>query len=289
MKKMNLKLTLVVMSVGVIFSTFISCGKSNDEPTSKNLSFTANGVTFEMIFVEKGSFTMGCTPEQGDGNADEKPPHPVTLTEDYYMGKYEVTQKLWHAVTGNSINYQRSLASASSLNGEGDNFPMYYINYDECVAFCTALNGLLGGQLPAGYTFNLPTEAQWEYAARGGKKSVGYKYSGSHDVNTIAWYGNGDESLSTHPVGTKLQNELGIYDMSGNVWERCRDWYSNTYYSTISSGAINPTGPPTGTTCVLRGGCWYNFEKGVRVSQRINVYPITRYDGTGLRLALVKN
>ncbi|MCL2329186.1 MAG: SUMF1/EgtB/PvdO family nonheme iron enzyme [Bacteroidetes bacterium] len=258
---------------------------------NKNLTFTVNGVPFEMIFVEGGTFTMGCTSELGECQDDAKPAHKVTLP-DYYMSQYEVTQQLWQAVMGTTIYQQRELANPNwQLRGEGDNFPMYYINYDECVNFCKKLNKLLAAQLPEDYKFAIPTEAQWEYAARGGNKSKGYKYSGSNNASEVAWFRN-NSGVSTHPVGLKGKNELGLYDMSGNVDEWCSDLYNSKYYA--KSPAVNPQGPATASTPdkepvqVIRGGSWGDYVENYHVAHRS--YNLSSYGGAyfGLRLTLVQ-
>jgi len=249
----------------------------------KNLPFTVNGVSFEMIFVKGGTFAMGCTSEQSDCGNDERPVHKVTLS-DFYMGKYEVTQKLWQAVMGRNIRQQRDLVKGRSLYGEGGDFPVYYVSYKECEEFCVKLNELLANQLPDSFRFCIPTEAQWEYAARGGEKSKGYLFSGSNIIEQVAWfYENSD--FETHRVGTKKKNELGIYDMSGNVWEWCQDWYHGNYYSTSTS--VNPKGLPFGSMRILRGGSWDNEARFCRVSFRGDDAPSFRYDIFGLRLALI--
>ena len=226
---------------------------------------TVNGVTFTMISVEGGSFVMGATSEQGsDAYNDEKPAHQVTLN-DFYIGKYEVTQELWTAVMG---------SNPSSFTGT--NLPVESVSWDDCQTFISKLNELTGK------TFRLPTEAEWEYAARGGNKSKGYKYSGSNTIDDVAWYSS-NSSSKTHEVGTKAPNELGIYDMSGNVYEWCSDWYGS--YST--SAQVDPTGPSTGSYRVLRGGRWSNNARYCRVSNRGNDTPSNRYYGSGFRLVLV--
>lgn len=248
------------------------------EDKSKEM-FTVNGVSFTMFFVEGGTFTMGATSEQGnEADKDEKPAHQVTLS-DYYIGQTEVTQGLWKAVMGTTVSKQRDKVDRSwHLRGEGDNYPMYYINWDECQEFVNKLNSLLSSQL-GDLRFALPTEAQWEYAARGGKKSNGYKYSGSNTLGNVAWHTD-NSSSATHPVGTKAPNELGIYDMSGNVWEWCQDWYGS--YS--SSSQTNPTGAYSGSNRVRRGGSWDYGAGGCRVSLRICNAPAFRYFNLGLRL-----
>ena len=223
--------------------------------------FTVNGVSFTMIAVEGGTFQMG---EQGSGAGDnEKPVHSVTLS-DYYIGETEVTQELWEAVMGSNPS-----------NFKGSKKPVEKVSWNDCQEFITKLNNLTGKN------FRLPTEAEWEYAARGGNKSQGYKYSGSNTRGNVAWYYDNSGS-KTHDVKTKQANELGIYDMSGNVWEWCQDWYGS--YS--SSSQTNPTGPSSGSDRVCRGGCWSNAAILSRVSFRSYNSPGSRGSGLGLRLSL---
>ena len=237
---------------------------------------TIKGMSFDMVYVEGGTFQMGATSEQGrDYYSDEIPVHSVTLS-DYYIGKFEVTQGLWEKVMGTTIHEQRIKAGYSSTNGVGSDYPMYYVNWEEAQEFCTRL-----GQL-TGKNYALPTEAQWEYAARGGVKSRGYKYSGSNTIGNVAWYSD-NSSSSTRPVATKQPNELGLYDMSGNVWEWCSDW--DGYYSSESQS--NPTGPSTGSRRVLRGGSWGYYAGGCRVSYRIGNYPSYRNFNYGFRVVLL--
>ena len=223
-----------------------------------------NGISIDMVRVEAGTFTMGATPEMKDPDDDEKPTHQVTLTNDYYIGKYEVTQALWQAVMG----YNPS-------GFKGDNLPVEYVSWDDCQEFISKLNSITGK------TFRLPTEAEWEYAARGGKKSRGYQYSGSNNLSDVAWYTNNSGS-KTHAVGTKQSNELGIYDMSGNVWEWCQDW-KGTY---SSSSQVNPTGATSGSDRVFRGGGWLIAAGGCRLSCRDGYRPDYHRSGLGLRLVL---
>lgn len=237
---------------------------------------TIKGMSFDMVYVEGGTFQMGATSEQGrDYYSDEIPVHSVTLS-DYYIGKFEVTQGLWEKVMGTTIHEQRIKAGYSSTYGVGSDYPMYYVNWEEAQEFCKKLSQLTGK------TYVLPTEAQWEYAARGGVKSRGYKYSGSNTIGNVAWYIY-NSSSSTHPVATKQPNELGLYDMSGNVWEWCSDWYG--YYSSESQS--NPTGPSTGSHRVLRGGSWRSHAGGCRVSNRPYDLPSSRYNCPGFRVVLL--
>lgn len=218
-----------------------------------------------MIEVQGGTFTMGATSEQGsDADDDEKPTHNVTLS-NYYIGKYEVTQELWQAVMGSNPS-----------NSKGAKKPVECVSWNDCQTFISKLNSLTGKN------FRLPTEAEWEYAARGGSKSRGYKYSGSNDLNSVAWYYDNSGHTGTHDVGTKQPNELGIYDMTGNVWEWCSDWYGS--YS--SNSQTNPTGPNSGSNRVDRGGGWNGYARFCRSSSRSYDAPGDSYYSMGLRLAL---
>ena len=242
-------------------------------PASQDRTFTVGGVTFKMIAVEGGTFTMGATSEQGsDAYDNEKPTHSVTLSS-YRIGETEVTQALWQAVMGQKPTSDGS--QWSNTYGLGSNYPAYYVSWNDCQDFIRKLNAITGEN------FRLPTESEWEFAARGGNKSRGYKYSGSNTIDDVAWYSSNSNS-KTHNVGTKQANELGIYDMSGNVWECCQDWYGD--YG--SGSQTNPTGPTSGGNRVYRGGCWY-FNAGIcRVSFRDFSNPTSRGSGLGLRLAL---
>ena len=223
-----------------------------------------DGISIDMVRVEAGTFTMGATAEMKDPWKEEKPTHQVTLTNDYYIGKYEVTQALWKAVMGNNPS-----------NFKGDNLPVEQVSWDDCQEFISKLNRITGK------TFRLPTEAEWEYAARGGNKSRGYQYSGSNNLSDVAWY-NINSGYKTQGVGTKQANELGIYDMSGNVSEWCQDWYEA--YS--SSSQVNPTGANSGSYRVYRGGSWEDDDRCCRLSPRECGTPDYRGSFLGLRLVL---
>ena len=252
-----------VSDVTALVNLIINGGGESED---SNQTFTVNGVSFNMIAVEGGTFTMGATAEQAsDAYSDEKPTHQVTLSS-YYIGKTEVTQELWQAVMG---------SNPSGFSGA--NLPVEKVSWEDCQIFIAILNELTGKY------FRLPTEAEWEYAARGGSKSQGYKYSGSNTVDDVAWYPS-NSSSKTHPVATKAPNELGIYDMSGNVLEWCSDWYSSSYYS--SSSQYNPTGPASGSRRVYRGGSWGSSARLCRVSYRDYNGPSYRFYNLGLRLAL---
>ena len=235
------------------------------EPKFEYETYTVNGVSFDMVSVKGGIFTMGATSEQGsDAESYEKPTHQVTLS-DYMIGKTEVTQELWQAVMGSNPSFF-----------SGNNLPVEKVSWNDCQEFIKKLNSLTGLQ------FRLPTEAEWEYAARGGNKSKGYKYSGSNDIGSVAWYTSTTNHSGTKPVATKVPNELGLYDMSGNVWEWCSDRYGS-----YSNGLqTNPKGPTSGSRRVFRGGSWISRARGCRLSDRGYYFPDYRGNILGLRLAL---
>lgn len=227
-------------------------------------TFTVGGVSFKMVYVAGGSFTMGCTAEQRrDCDSDEKPSHTVTL-DGYWIGETEVTQALWEAVMGNNPS-----------RFKGNNRPVETVSYNDAVDFCNELSRLTMHQ------FRLPTEAEWEYAARGGQKSKGYKYSGGSDLDQVGWY-DGNSGSSTHVVKQKRPNELGLYDMSGNVWEWCSDGYGK--YG--SGSQTNPKGSSSGARRVLRGGSWISDAEYCRVANRNGNNPAYRDYDSGLRVVL---
>ena len=237
----------------------------NDQNSISNLNI-------EMIFVQGGTFTMGCT---SCDDSWAKPAHKVTVS-DFYIGKYEVTQAQWKAVMGTTVRQQRDKHNEKErLAGEGDNNPMYFVNWDEAQEFILRLNDATGIQ------YRLPTEAEWEYAARGGNISSGFEYSGSISVDYVAWYYANSE-YKTHPVGKKAPNELGIYDMSGNVWEWCNDWYDSYNGNT----QINPQGPSSSNLDyrVIRGGSW-DVNETCFVYARGRSMPNLRNSNKGFRLA----
>ena len=231
------------------------------EYENNTITIPGTNVSFNMVFVEGGTFQMGSNDSEAD--SDEKPVHSVTLN-DYYIGETEVTQELWEAVMGSNPS-----------EFKGSKKPVEIVSWNDCQKFIKKLNQLTGKN------FRLPTEAEWEYAARGGNKSRGYKYSGSNNISDVAWYRD-NSSCATHPVCIKSPNELGIYDMSGNVWEWCSDWYGKRYYS--SSPSNNPTGPTSGSGRVYRGGSWRSNAQGCRMANRDRSTPDIRYDNLGLRL-----
>jgi len=242
----------------------------------EQVSFTTPFI--EMVAVQGGTFIMGCSSEQDEVECDdiEKPSHIVTVGS-FSIGKYPVTQKQWKTIMGTDVRQQRDKANKDfPIDGEGDEYPMYYVSWNEVQEFISKLNERTGKQ------YRLPTEAEWEFAARGGNSRRGYIYSGSNQIDDVAWYtGN---STRTHPVGTKAPNELGIYDMSGYVWEWCSDWYG-AYTATAKT---NPTGPDKGSSRVLRGGSWCCDAQYCRVSDRYYLTPDNRGNYIGFRLVLVQ-
>jgi adhesin HecA-like repeat protein len=228
-----------------------------------------------MVLVEGGTFQMG----SNNGDSDEKPVHTVTV-KSFYMGKYEVTQKEWAAVMGNNPS-----------DFKGDNLPVEKISWNEAIEYCNQLSqkeGLTPAYRGSGDTitcdfnasgYRLPTEAEWEYAARGGNKGPAYEYSGGNSADSVAWY-SGNSGSSTHPVGTKQPNSLGLYDMSGNVCEWCWDWYG----SYTGEAQTNPAGASSGANRVYRGGSWGSVAAYVRSADRNNYTPFYRFNSLGFRL-----
>ena len=229
------------------------------------ITINVGNVSFEMVKVEAGSFIMGCTSEQGNCDSDERPYHRVTISSDYYMGKFEVTQELYEAVMG-----------VNPSNFKGFDRPVEMVRWNDAQEFCAELSRMTGRR------FRLPTEAEWEYAARGGKKSTSAKFSGSSSVANVAWYTD-NSGGQTHPVGKLRPNELGLYDMSGNVWEWCQDWYG----SYGSNTQTDPQGPSSGQRRVLRGGSWFGKASNCRVANRNGNSPDYRYNSNGFRVVLV--
>ena len=265
----NLQIALSkdVTAATSVFQTAVAQQPVGQTPiaNSDNIIIPVNDdICIDMVRVEAGTFTMGATPEMKDCWGYENPSHQVTLTKDYYIGKYEVTQALWQAVMGyNPSKYK------------GDNFPVECVSWEDCQEFISKLNSMTGK------TFRLPTEAEWEYAARGGKKSRGYQYSGSNSIQDVAWYKDNCGGKN-HPVGLKQANELGIYDMSGSLWEWCQDWDGS--YS--RSPQTNPTGATIGSYRIFRGGYWDSFAWACSTSCRSGNYPESFMVSIGFRLAL---
>ena len=247
-----------------------ACPVIEQKPLLQDRTFNVGGVTFKMIAVEGGTFMMGATAEQGNmANNDEKPAHQVTLTS-YLIGQTQVTQELWMAIMGSNPSY---------FTGNSQR-PVERVSWYDCQDFIRKLNAMTGEH------FRLPTEAEWEYAARGGNRSQGYTYAGSDDLDDVAWYSENSGWMNitnkTHPVATKKPNELSIYDMSGNIWEWCQDSYGD--YS--SEEQINPVGAASGSFRVNRGGSWYSSARNCRVSYRRSYVSSDTYYFLGLRLVL---
>jgi formylglycine-generating enzyme required for sulfatase activity len=227
------------------------------------LDFTESKYGIEMTHVRGGTLMIGCTPEQeGDCYDYEEPAHSVT-PGDFYIGKYEVTQAQWKAVMENNPS-----------DFKGDNLPVENVSWDDAQEFIRKLNAATGK------TYRLPSEAEWEYAARGGDKSRAYKYSGSNDAKEVAWHYENSEGR-THPVGTKRANELGIHDMSGNVWE----WVYDLYANDDSTEPANHESRNEGSFRVIRGGGWGSYARGIRVSNYYNNGSGNHYNILGFRLA----
>ena len=234
-----------------------------------DLKLNVHGVSLNMIFVRGGTFMMGASEEQGsDAFPDESPTHEVTLS-GFYIGETVVTQKLW-----------RSLMYDDPSTFKGNNCPVVDVEFDDCLDFIDELNDLMKDQLN-GLKFRLPTEAEWEFAARGGIQSKRYKYAGGHDIDKVAWYA--DNSGTLQKVGLKQPNELGLHDMSGNVWEWCSDRYGE-----YSNDAVrDPKGASSGMDYVLRGGAWGSAASSCRVTNRYKYNPLYQQKGMiGFRLVL---
>ena len=232
----------------------------------QDLAFNVYGVQFRMKYVEGGTFMMGASGDDSEAFYWERPRHSVTL-DSYYIAETQVTQELWQAVMGNNpSNFKRDIHQ-----------PVENVSWNDCQKFIEKLNRFTGKK------FSLPTEAQWEYAARGGKNSKGYRFSGSNDIGSVAWYAE-NSSGTPHPVAQKHANELGLYDMIGNVWEWCLERFDSNYYA--NSPQNNPQGPSSGVGRVLRGGGWGSDSWSCRVSYRNGNNPDCRRSNVGLRLSL---
>ena len=265
------------VSCFILFLAFITADcsangiKSNIKQKGNKIIFHKNtakiytkGIVIEMVKIPAGSFVV--SGRKGKTAFSYK----VTLTKDYWMGKFEVTQAQYNAVLG--IN--------PSLF-KGDNRPVEHVTWKCAKDFCDKLNEYYSDQLPEGYKFDLPTEAQWEYAARGAKQSRSYKYSGSSNIDEVGWH-SGNSGYTTHVVGGKKPNESGLYDMSGNVGEWCRDWYDD-----YQGDTVDPAGPENGTYRIARGGGWGDDSNSCIPSCRYINSPDIRFGDIGFRIAVV--
>lgn len=219
-------------------------------------------IAANMVAVTGGSFKMG----NENGGPAEKPIHTVRL-KNFAISKYEVTQEQWKTLMGENPGYFKNCPQC----------PVENISWDDAMRFIKRLNEL------SGKPYRLPTEAEWEYAAKGGNETAHNQYSGSNTLNDVAWYYL-NSHRQTHPVGTKMPNELGLYDMTGNVWEWCHDWYGETYY--VTSPVDNPQGPINGELHVLRGGSWFDFDIESRTTYRFRPLSDYRMYILGFRLAM---
>lgn len=262
---------------------------SNNAPIIKNDAYlitkhdkqsyieSAYGIDMNMVWVEGGEFSMGCTPDQGgECNENEKNIRNIKLS-GFYMGVLEVTQSQWEKVMGTTIYQQKSKAGYNSIYGVGANYPMYYINWNEANEFCRILSEKTGRK------YSLPTEAQWEYAARGGQYAYNSRYAGSNRIEDVSWYSNNSKA-TIHPCGKKNANALGLYDLSGNVSEWCKDWY-NSYYA--PDNLSDPTGPLSGNFRIIRGGNWANGAQYCRVANRQFESPKNRSYRNGFRVVCI--
>lgn len=240
------------IAIIILLVVFILNLTSNVTPDTSSQSEIINNLINNMVYVEGGSFTMGS--DDSDAYNSEKPAHRETV-RSFSIGRYEVTQREWKAVMGSNPSYFK-----------GDDLPVENVSWDDCQQFIRKLNALTGRN------FRLPTESEWEFAARGGNSSKGYKYSGSNDIGNVAWYYDNSDN-KTHPAGTKRANELGLHDMSGNVWE----WTSSNWCDDYSQ-------PRNSSDLVIRGGCWYSIARHCRVSLRNYDARSFRDNGLGLRL-----
>ena len=250
------------------------CGKETSvAPTPTEEPITIPGLNLDMMAIPAGTFVMG-SPNDEEGRDDgEGPRTTVTITKPFWLGKTEVTQSQWKAVMGNNPS-----------RFKGDDLPVEQVSWNDAVAFCEKLNEVARDTLPDGYHYTLPTEAQWEYACRAGTTTRFYYGDDDNQLGNYAWY-HDNKSLKTQPVGEKLPNGWGLYDIHGNVWEWCLDWYDKDYYRV--SPEINPEGPQGPLKMkVLRGGSWVNSIEGVKVVNRARNLPHIKNEIYGFRTAL---
>ena len=246
----------------------VSCTIPLPAPVATLETWTDPVTGMEFVKLPAGCFQMGCGPQDGDCDSDEKPAHKVCVDE-FWLGKYEVTQAQWQKIMGsNPANFQDSPVH-----------PVEEVSWDDVQAYLKKLNWQAGT-----FAYRLPTEAEWEYACRAGTQTA---YSFGNDAGNLgeyAWY-NGNSGDKTHAVGQLKPNPWGLYDMHGNVWEWCQDWYGENYYS--NSSEKNPQGPSSGEYRLLRGGSWHDYASYVRCASRVRSNPDSRYGSFGLRVVVV--
>ena len=266
---------MVAMGLFALMLSFAGVLSAQTQGTGNHV-FTVNHIPLKMVFVKGGEMQLGCKEDRDDScAARETPVHTVTLP-DYYIGETEVTQALWMAVMGHDNN---------PSYWKGNTLPVERVSWEECQRFVIRLNKYLAAELPQGYRFALPTEAQWDYAARGGLKSASTLYSGDNDIMKVSWFYD-NSNQRTHDVRIKGANELGLFDMSGNVWEWCADWFDENYYAE-NADWNNPKNDQETTYRVQRGGSWNYGPSYHRCATRDRGSIHSRYEDCGFRVALV--
>ncbi len=292
LKSLNSKLIMRRMGFILIICFFGSVklnahcegGESNNKNNGEKVNQKGSKSTENMILVEGGTFTMG----SNEGETDSRPAHQVTISS-FYIDKYEVTNaqfcEFLNSITKNSpdevaryfyqdediVSYNAETSKYKPL-GAYSKHPVVEVTWEGAVAYAEWVGK------------RLPTEAEWEFAARGGKNSTGFEYSGNNKPDLVAWYN--DPYGSTRTIGTKMPNELGIYDMSGNVWEWCSDWYDKDFYKKSESSNPNSTVPDKDATRVLRGGAWNSTVADIKIIYRNSLKPHYSNGGSGFRCAM---
>lgn len=271
----KLRLTLIVNLATLTFLPGCLSVEAHKQKSVEVQTYTetVNRIGIEMVRVPSGKFMMGSPADEEGRRSSEGPQHEVTESS-FYIGKYEVTQAQWRAVA--RLPKVKIDLKEEPSKFKGNNLPVEQVSWDEAVEFCERLSKATGK------TYRLPTEAEWEYACRAGTTGL---YAGSLDA--MAWYGEDRTKGSTHPVGTKQANGFGLYDLHGNVWEWCQDWFSDNYYA--QSPSTNPTGPSSGSGRVIRGGGWINVPRNLRSALRLGHAPDYRYPNLGFRLVRTYN
>ena len=272
-KLIERKIVVVCFAAMTVFSMGMLSAQTEG---SLNRVFHVNKIPIKMVFVKGGNLQLGCTEERDDTcKAREIPAHTVVLS-DFYIGETEVTQEQWMAVMGRDNN---------PSYWKGNTLPVERVNWEDCQRFVFRLNKYLAAELPQGYRFALPSEAQWEYAARGGQKCAGTRYAGGNNLQQVSWYYD-NSGARTHDVRIKTANELGVFDMSGNVWEWCDDWFNENFYAE-NGDWTNPKNDQEATYRVQRGGSWNFAPPYHRCATRDRGSVHSRYEDCGFRVALV--